>query len=50
MHDTIKRLYEATKDPSIVIAAVEKKGWITEEDYFKITGFVYPATSALQTE
>ena len=37
MYKTIERLYKKTGDKTIVSAAVEK-GWITADDYKKITG------------
>lgn len=40
MFETIKRLYAKTGDKTIVANAV-KKGWITDEQYFKITGDIY---------
>ena len=40
MYATIKRLYAKTGDKAIVSNAVVK-GWITAEDYKKITGEVY---------
>lgn len=42
MFNTIKRLYEKTKDVTVVANAV-KKGWITEEEFTEITGQVYAA-------
>ena len=43
MFETIKRLYEKTKNKDIVKAAVEKQPvpWITKEQYQEITGEVY---------
>lgn len=40
MYATIKRLYESTKNITVVANAV-KKGWITEEQYAEITGKAY---------
>ena len=40
MFETIKRLYAKTKNKDIVSNAV-KKGWITAEQYKKITGLDY---------
>lgn len=40
MFSTIKRLYSKTKNKEIVANAV-KKGWITDEEYYKITGEDY---------
>ena len=40
MFNTIKRLYIKTKDKTVVYKAV-KKGYITEDDYMKITGEVF---------
>ena len=40
MFETIKRLYNKTKNVAIVANAV-KKGWITETEYQEITGEVY---------
>lgn len=40
MFETIKRLYAKTNDKSLVANAV-KKGWITAEQYKKITGDEY---------
>ena len=40
MYNTIKRLYEKTKDVTVVANAV-KKGWITKDQYTEITGEVY---------
>ena len=37
MFEAIQRLYESTKNKQVVINAVLKK-YITEEEYFKITG------------
>lgn len=40
MFETIKRLYKKTGDKTLVANAV-KKGWITAEQYKKITGEDY---------
>lgn len=40
MFNTIKRLYDKTKDVTVVANAV-KKGWITPDQYTEITGEVY---------
>lgn len=40
MYNTIKRLYTKTGDKTLVANAVGK-GWITAEDYAKITGEEY---------
>ena len=37
MFETIKRLYAKTKNEEVVINAV-KKGWITEDQAFRIIG------------
>ena len=42
MFNTVKRLYEKTKDATVVANAV-KKGWITADQYEEITGEVYTA-------
>ena len=40
MFRTIQRLYEKTKNKEVAAKAV-KKGYISEEDYFKIVGELF---------
>lgn len=42
MFDTIVRLYDATKNKTVVYNAVVKKGWITSDDYETIVGEPFP--------
>ena len=43
MFDAILRIYKSTGNKKVVAAAVNKKGWITSEDYKLITGEDLPA-------
>lgn len=41
MFETVKRIYDKTRNKTYVRNAVARKGWITAEQYRLITGEAY---------